>query len=352
MTNASCLHYALACPIKESVNVLDIKQLSKSIHLMNNALFIGNFPPISDKKRNWYASFIETKQAKTKTKEFLSLFMETEVVVTRSGCLFDKDLLSMAPNLKLIIKAGSGKDMIDHEYCKKHGIKIANTPGTNAQSVSELAIALAISLSRHIIIGHQGMKEDRWVRNELVGSEIFKKNVSVIGFGYVGRRTASLFKAMGCSIKIYDPTLKEEEIDTARLLGYEIETCENCSVKEADIIVLHTTYNPTSHHFINKKKVGKMKRGALLINLARGHVLDEDAVFHGLEDGIIGGAAIDTWWDEPPKDNRFAKFENVVMTPHIGANTKEALTRTTNCALGLVDNHFRDNPETDEHATH
>ncbi len=312
----------------------------------SNVLFIGKFPNFFQAGKKWQPIFIDTKEVKELTQEFVGKLMKAEVIVTRSGCLFTKEVLSLATGLKLIIKAGAGKDLIDEGHCQTHGIQIKNTPGSNAQSVAELAVALAIALSRNIVKNHQAMMQGEWIRDQFVGAELYGKTISIIGFGHIGRRTAMIFKAMGCSIKVHDPTLKDEEKDFAALLGYTLENCENCAVKRSDVVILHPTYNPTSHHFINRKKISKLKSGVLLINLARGGVMDEEAVLEGLENRIIGGLAIDTWWEEPPKHNRFTKFDNVIMTPHIGAHTKEALARTTAQAIKLVDEYFAKKYET------
>ena len=306
----------------------------------SNVLFIGKFPNFSQAGKKWQPIFIDTKEARELTPEIIKKLKKAEVIVTRSGCLFTKEVLSQSPGLKLIIKAGAGKDLIDNDYCQAHDIQIRNTPGSNAQSVAELAVGLVVTLSRNIVKNHQAMMQGQWIRDQFVGSELYDKTVSIIGFGNIGRRTALIFKAMGCSIKVHDPTLKDEEKDFVALLGYTLENCENCAVKKSDVIILHPTYNPTSHHFINRKKISKMKPGVLLINLARGGVMDEEAALEGLRNGIIGGLAVDTWWEEPPKHNRFTEFDNVIMTPHIGANTKEALARTTDRALKLVDEYF------------
>ena len=301
-------------------------------------LFIGHFPKDIIKERLGISPlFISVQDAKDINQTCLENLKDAQAIISRSGCLFEEPMLRHAPKLKLLIKAGAGTDMINHDYCKKKNITVLNTPGTNAQSVSELAIGFIIALSRHIIPLQKSMEQEKWLRSEYVGTELSGKHVAVIGYGYVGRRTVKLLKAFNCSITIHDPTMTKEEKDHAILDGCLIETCENCSVKQADFIVLHPSYNPTSHHFINQKKIGKMKKGVKIINLARGNVMDQEATLEGLKNGIIGGLAIDCWWEEPPKNNPFKDFENVIMTPHVGANTEEALNRSTAEAINLIE---------------
>jgi len=303
-------------------------------------LFIGDFPKdIIEKNANILASFMSVQDVKDLTPLCIESVKNTQVIVSRSGCLFEEPMLKFATHLKLLIKAGAGTDMIDHEYCKRQGIFVMNTPGTNAQSVSELTIGLVVALARHVVPLHSGMEEGRWLRTEYKGEEISSKNVVIIGYGNIGRRTAKLLKTFGCFITIYDPTLSQQEKDHAILEGLNIATCENCSVKDMDFIILHPSYNPTSHHFINQKKINKMKKGVKILNLARGNVMDQEAVLGGLNNGTIGGLAIDCWWEEPPKYNPFQNFSNVIMIPHIGANTKEALGRSTKEAINLIEKH-------------
>ena len=315
--------------------------------MLIKTLFIGDFPKniIEEKMDVILPSFISVQDAKDLTPLCLESVKTAQAIISRSGCLFAEQVLKYAPGLKLLIKAGAGTDMIDHEYCKQHGVAVMNTPGTNAQSVAELTIGLLIALARHVVPLHHGLEEGKWLRTEYKGSEISGKNIAIIGYGYIGRRTAKLLKAFDCSITVYDPTMSKQEKDFAILDGLTIATCENCSVKEMDFIILHPSYNPTSHYFINQKKIGKMKRGVKILNLARGSVMNQEAILEGLKSGVIGGLAIDCWWEEPPKDNPFKDFPNVIMTPHIGANTKEALGRSTKEAIELIENHDWKNTE-------
>jgi D-3-phosphoglycerate dehydrogenase len=304
-------------------------------------LFVGKFPMEILQPLTWDILTIDMKQAKAVTAHYLELLAKADVVVARSGCSFSSAVLSNAEKLKLIIKAGAGIDMVDLDYCAQHGIEVRNTPGANATSVAELAIGLAIALSRHLTTVHQGMQQGQWLKNEPQGCEISGKNFTVVGYGYTGRRTVQLLNAFNCTVRVFDPTLSEQELDHLKLQGGIHAPSLMDSMADTDFLILHPSLSIGSEHLIDERALVAMPQGAKVINLARGEIIVEADLLTALQSGHLGGAAIDTWWEEPPQTNPFAQLSNVIMTPHIGANTAEALQRTTKQAIKLIEERWQ-----------
>lgn len=259
-----------------------------------------------------------------------------KILVTRSGFQYTQQILQKAPKLKLIIKAGSGTDMIDHKYCISRNIIIRNTPGMNSQSVAELTIGLLLAVLRQIPLMDSTLRDHGKSLKEMTrGAELWGKKVTIIGFGYVGRRTARLLSAFNCSITIYDPTLKTEEIDAALLQGYILTNVLN-EAFNTDILIFHPSSSITSYNLLNSKNIHLLRKGIVIVNMARAAVIEKAAILKGLQKKIIRGIGIDTWWSQPWNDQEFSCFPNVVMTPHIGANTTEAVERVTKKAIEVI----------------
>lgn len=236
--------------------------------------------------------------------------------------------------LKVIGRAGIGVDNIDIQLCANHNIKVVNAPTGATQSVAELAIAFMLSLSRNISKADFSMKKGEWAKKKLIGSEIFGKTLGLIGCGNIGKITAKYAMSFNMSVIGYDPFISKEDMykDGIR----KVEKLEDLMSK-SDYISLHLPHFESTHHIVNIEMLSKMKKNAYLINCSRGGTVDEKALFKILKEGKIAGAGIDVFENEPPIDNPLLNLDNVILTPHIGANTKEGQIKAgTVCAEQII----------------
>ncbi|MFA5349597.1 MAG: hydroxyacid dehydrogenase, partial [Candidatus Paceibacterota bacterium] len=217
--------------------------------------------------------------------------------------------------LKAVIRGGVGLDNIDQEYCKTKGIAVYNTPGASTNAVAELAIGVMLSLFRNIPRADREMRNEKWIKKELTGFEVSGKTLGIIGFGRIGSLLAKKAIALGMEIIAYDPRASRADGVTFLPLDELYE--------KADVISLHTVLVPETREMINENSISKMKNGIYILNLARGELINEDALYEGLKSGKIKGAGLDVFSNEP-YNGKLLKLENVVLTPHIGAGTKEA----------------------------
>ena len=224
-------------------------------------------------------------------------------------------------NLKVIGRAGIGVDNIDIETAGKLGIKVVNSPTGSTKSVAELTIAHMLSLVRYIPKADLSMKKGEWIKKQLKGRELNGKNLGLIGSSHIAQHVAKIANCIGMNVLVYSPHCTDEK---ARNMGATRKDLE-LLLKESDFVSLHIPHNKGSHYLLNKKTLGLMKEGSYLINAARGGVVEEAALYEVLRDGKIAGAAIDVFEQEPPaKDNILFSLDNVIFSPHVGANTKEA----------------------------
>lgn len=245
----------------------------------------------------------------------------------------NESILSKATNAKFIQKTGIGVDNIDLVSASSHGLPVSNTPGANATGVAELTILLILALYRKLPLINRETKNGKWLMWELRPSsfEMEGKTHGFIGFGNIGRETAKRSKAFGTNIIYYDKfratPAQEEEI------GAEYMSLEEVLVN-SDLISLHIPLFEETKGLIGEKELNLMKESAILINVSRGGVVQESALFNALKDGTIAGAGIDVWEREPVSpDNPLLSLENVIASPHIGAGTRDTLDRVLRTAF-------------------
>lgn len=253
-------------------------------------------------------------------------------LMVRSGTKVTEDIVKKGAegSLKVIGRAGIGVDNIDIKTAGSLGVKVVNSPTGATISVAELAIGHMLSLSRHLTKADSSMKQGEWIKKQLKGSELHGKTLGLVGCGNIGQKTAELACAFGMKVIGYDPFLSKEV-----LAKQSIEKMKNLEdvVKKADIISLHLPHTEKTHHIIDKKMLSHMKPTALLINCARGGTVDEHALYEVLKNKEIAGAALDVFEQEPPEKTKLMELDNIVFTPHLGANTKEGQIRAgTVCA--------------------
>lgn len=244
-----------------------------------------------------------------------------DAVIVRSATRITREALAYADRLKVIGRAGVGVDNIDVEAATERGVAVLNAPSGNTISAAELTMALLLALVRRIPAADRSMKAGEWDRKSFSGIELYGKTLGLIGAGRIGREVAKRARAFEMRVIAYDPYLTEEQ---ARALDIERASLDEV-LRRADVITLHVPLTETTAGMINEAALAKMKPGALLVNAARGGVVDEDAVCRFLQEGRLGGAAFDVYEEEPlPADHPLRKLNNVVLTPHLGASTEEA----------------------------
>lgn len=243
-------------------------------------------------------------------------------LIVRSKPLVTKKVIESADRLKVIARAGVGLDNIDVEAAKQKGIALINAPESSTQSVAELAIGLMLAVARKIAFSDRKMREGHWAKKEAIGVELSGKTLGVIGAGRIGSTVARIAKyGFNMHILYYDVACRD---DLNKELGAECVSVEEL-LKRSDIVTIHVPLLPETRHMINEEKLRLMKKTAILINTSRGAVVDTVALVKALSEGWIAGAGLDVFEEEPlPKDHPLTKLDNVVLTPHIGASTKEA----------------------------
>jgi len=243
------------------------------------------------------------------------------VLVVRSRTKVTREIIEAGENLRVVGRAGAGIDNIDVEAAKERGIIVLNTPEAPAIAVAELTMGLLLSLARQIPRADRSMKEGKWAKKEFKGWQLNGKTFGIVGLGHIGEKVARLAKAFGMKILITKRTPPSPEI--LKELEAEFVPLDEL-LRRSDIISLHVPLTPQTRHMIGEREIQLMKDGAFIINTSRGAVIDEKALFNALKSGKLGGAALDVYEIEPPRDYSLMKLPNVVCTPHIGAQTVEA----------------------------
>ncbi len=250
-----------------------------------------------------------------KPKNLMEAVKNAQIIIVRSATKITREVINNAPKLKAVIRGGVGLDNIDSAYCKEKNIQVYNTPGASTNAVAELAIGVILSLFRGIARADRELRNGNWIKKELTGDEISGKTLGIIGFGRIGALVSKKANALGMKVIAYNPKAKETEnirfVSLDELYGL------------SDVISLHTVLVPETKGIINKNSISKMRDGVYILNLARGELIEEDALFEGLSNGKIKGAALDVFSNEP-YSGKLIGLQNVVLTPHIGAATKEA----------------------------
>ncbi len=241
---------------------------------------------------------------------------EAQVLVVRSATKVTAELLEKAPKLKLVIRAGVGLDNIDQESCNAKGIRVMNTPGVSTNAVAEMTIGCMVAAMRGIATGHCKMKEGEWAKKQLMGHELSGKTLGVIGCGRIGLAVAERAFYMGMRVIGHNVPPRRE---TSYLSYVELDEL----YRQADVITLHVPLAPGTKNMINGESIAKMKDGVYLLNLARGGIVDEEALYEALREGKVAGAALDSFAEEPYQ-GKLLGLDNVVLTPHIGGSTVEA----------------------------
>jgi D-3-phosphoglycerate dehydrogenase/(S)-sulfolactate dehydrogenase len=237
-----------------------------------------------------------------------------EALVVRNRTQVTRELIEVAPKLKVIARAGVGLDNIDIQAADDNGVVVAAALGINAVAVAEHTLGLAISLARSIVDRDKSTRAGEW--NRAAGTEISNKTWGLLGFGATGRAVAKLLQGFGCEVLAYDPFVKSAE-------GVKLTNLDEVITK-SDVISIHLPATKETTGMFNLSLIKQMKPNSLLVNVGRGEVINESDLESALRDKLIAGAALDVRVDEPPKDDLFKDLSNVILTPHIAGITKES----------------------------
>jgi D-3-phosphoglycerate dehydrogenase len=251
--------------------------------------------------------------------EIIKAIPAYDAIIVRSATKVTADVINAGTNLKVIGRAGVGLDNVDKKSAEARGIKVVNTPTATSITVAELALGLMLACARSIPQATQSLREKKWEKKAFKGTELYGKTLGLIGSGRIGSELAKRAVAMGMSVMVLDPYIKECTFG---------EPCQFPDLlKQADYISLHVPKTDETKHMINADTISRMKKGVVIVNCARGGVVDEAALYDALKSGQVGAAALDVYESEPLKDFRLYELPNVIGTPHIGAQTKEGQER-------------------------
>lgn len=243
-----------------------------------------------------------------------------DAVLVRSATQLDAEAISWAPQLKVIARAGVGLDNVDIKSATQAGVMVVNAPTSNIISAAELTVAHILGLARHLPRAHGSLSEGLWKRSSFTGTELYEKTVGIIGLGRIGALVAERLKGFGVELIAFDPYVTAAR---AQQLGVQLVTLDEL-VARADFLTIHMPRTPETLGMIGAEQLKAMKSTAYVVNVARGGLIDEDALAEALTAGEIAGAALDVFVQEPPKDTKLTGLPNVNVTPHLGASTEEA----------------------------
>ena len=257
---------------------------------------------------------------KISQEDLIKIIGDYEALIVRSGTKVTAPVIEAGKKLRVVGRAGVGVDNVDVDAATRRGVLVMNTPAANIVSASEHTMAMMLSWARNIPWADVSVKAGKWERNKFMGIELSGKTLGIVGIGRIGGEVAKKAKAFGMKLIGYDPFISQE---LAVKLGVRLMSLEKV-LEEADIITIHAPLTPGTHHLIGKAQFDIMRPHVVLINCARGEIVDEAALVEALQTKRIAGAAIDVFENEPPKGSKLLELDNVVLTPHLGASTKEA----------------------------
>lgn len=260
------------------------------------------------------------------TEELLSIVKDYQVILVRSRTKITREVIQAASNAKIIARAGVGLDNIEVTAAEEKGIRVINAPEAAINAVSELTVGNMISLARSIPLADSEMKRGKWIKKDLMGTELSGKYLGIVGVGNIGRNVGRIAKGLRMNLIGYDPyPIDRDYIKEVGLIVTDLNTL----IQSADFITCHVPLLEETKHLFNAELISNMKSTAYLINASRGGVIDESALYNALCNGSIAGAALDVFETEPPLNNLLIGLPNVICTPHIAAQTKEAQALTS-----------------------
>lgn len=252
--------------------------------------------------------------------ELCALVADYQAIVVRSETKITKKILEKAQQLKVVGRAGVGIDNIDVEAATLMGVVVVNTPDGNTISAAELTMGMMLALARHLPQADHSLRQGEWNRSKYVGVELRHKKLGIIGFGKIGSEVGKRSKVFGMEVLVYDPYVTKE---TAKRSGVELVDLDTL-LKESDFITVHMPLTSETKHMICKEQFNKMKDGVRILNVARGGIIDEAALYEAIVSKKVAGAALDVYEKEPITNSPLFTLPEVIVTPHLGASTQEA----------------------------
>lgn len=253
--------------------------------------------------------------------KLLTSVNDCDVIVVRSRTKITKTVIDAAPKVKIIARVGVGLDNIDTSYAESKGIKVFNAAEAAMNAVSELVIGHMIALSRNIPKANDGIKSGRWLKKELVGVELRGKYLGIVGVGNIGRNLGRLARCFRMNLIGYDIIpINQDYVREVGMIKTDLKTL----LENSDFVTCHVPLNDKTRHLINSETLSYMKPTAFLINTSRGEIIDEESLFSALNEKRIAGAALDVFEVEPPTNTKLLQLPNIICSPHIAAQTKEA----------------------------
>jgi D-3-phosphoglycerate dehydrogenase len=267
-----------------------------------------------------YEPEITPEQIKEKIANF-------DIIIVRSRTKITKDMIDRATQCKIIARVGVGLDNVDVEAAKAKNIRVINAAEGAMNAVAELVLGLMLSLAREIPRADREIRNGNWLKKDLMGTELSGKYLGIVGLGNIGKRLARLAKGLNMNIIGFDVIpIPDDFVREVGLIKADVDTL----ISSADFISFHVPLTEETRHLVNLQRISKMKKNVYLINTSRGEIIDEDALYGALKEKRIAGAALDVFEKEPATGNKLATLPNVVCTPHIGAQTKEAQSLAAN----------------------
>lgn len=277
------------------------------------------------------AGFTVDVKTKLPKEELLKEIKEYEGLIVRSGTKVTADVIAAGARLKVIGRAGSGLDNVDSQAATRRGIVVMNTPGGNTVTTAEHTMAMIFAMTRRIPQATASTKAGKWEKDKFMGTELYNKTLGVVGIGQIGSYLAKLAQGISMNVIAYDPYLAE---DRARKMGVELVDLPEL-FRRADIVSVHTPLTAETRSLINSEVIATMKPGVMIVNCARGGIVNEADLYEALKSKKVAAAAFDVFDEEPIKpDNPLLTLENFICTPHIGASTNEA---QENVAIGIAE---------------
>ncbi|MDN5893973.1 MAG: phosphoglycerate dehydrogenase [Nocardioides sp.] len=252
--------------------------------------------------------------------ELISAIADVDAILVRSATKVDEEALAAAKNLKIVARAGVGLDNVDVKAATQAGVMVVNAPTSNIVSAAELAVGLMLAAARNISPGHAGLRNGEWKRSKYTGIELYEKTVGIVGLGRIGVLVAQRLSAFGMQVIAYDPYV---QAGRAAQMGVRLVDLETL-LAESDFMSVHLPKTPETIGLIGQDELAQAKSNLVLVNAARGGIVDEGALYAALKEGRIAGAGLDVFAKEPCTDSPLFELESVVATPHLGASTDEA----------------------------
>ena len=300
---------------------------------------------ISDKMSNKVEDVLKSKQIDYDIKtgmspeELKEVIDQYDGILIRSATKLTSDILADCKNLKVIGRAGVGVDNVDLDQATKNKILVMNTPLGNLEATAELSVGLMFSLMRNIHLANDSTHQGKWEKPKFIGTELKGKTLGIVGYGNIGQRVAEICSTIGMNIITNSKSASDE--DLSRFKAKKVSTEQ--LIKEADIVSIHTKLNDETKYMFNKETLSTMKPTSVIINCARGGLINEADLKDALNNGVIAGAAIDVYENEPATNNVMFGAKNLLLTPHLGASSKEAQSNVAIDVANQVADFLKDN---------